>query len=324
MPANLTPRYLEAERRFKEARSTEEKIEALTEMLAVIPKHKGTDKLRGMLRRRMARLHDDAQKKGAGKKAYDPYLIRKEGAGQIALFGLPNSGKSSLMCGLTRASSPIEDYPFSTRKPIPGMMTYEDISIQLVDMPPLMDEASESWRPRVLRRADSIAFILDAAEDAATQMEILAEGLWEIGLSWKSREDAAEGARPVLGFICLNKSDLLDNADNALECLSGWQVPLVATSSVTGDGLDAFRKAAFLSLGIIRIYTKAPHKKVRFTDPLILPAGATLEEAARALHKDFASGLRYARIWGDDFFDGQMAGKDQLLHDKNVLELHIR
>src|SRR3972149_10431766 len=97
MPANLTPQYLEAEQKFKDAKTTPEKIAALEEMLSVIPKHKGTEKMRAELRRRLSKLKAEKEKKGATKHAAPVYLVEREGAGQVGLAGPPNSGKSSLI-----------------------------------------------------------------------------------------------------------------------------------------------------------------------------------------------------------------------------------
>ncbi|MFW6007258.1 MAG: GTP-binding protein HSR1, partial [Halanaerobiales bacterium] len=83
MPANLTPEYYEAEKAFKNASTIEEKIAALNEMLAVIPKHKGTDKLRADLRKKLSNLKKEKEKDKGGQKQDDPYLVEKQGAGQV-------------------------------------------------------------------------------------------------------------------------------------------------------------------------------------------------------------------------------------------------
>jgi ribosome-interacting GTPase 1 len=336
MPANLPPQYLDAEKKFREARTQEEKIEVLEEMIAILPKHKGTDKIRAQLRRRMARLQDDFQRQKGTRKGHDPYSVKKEGAGQVALFGLPNSGKSSLVSSLTKARCQVAEYPYTTRTPSPGMMVYESIQIQLIDLPPLMDEASRPWLPRVLGKADSLALVLDAGEDPVTQMEILMDGLGEMGLGLDQGggeegggqgEDAGDEGKPlkmVKGFICLNKADLAEGEEGSLlEELSSWTVPKAVVTTATGSGLDSFRRAAFESLNIIRVFTKAPRKKAEMTDPVILPVGATVELAGRSLHKDFARELKFARVWGEGVFEGQMVKRDHVLHDLDIVEFHL-
>jgi len=121
MPANLTPQYLEAESKFKQAKTTPEKIKALEAMMAIIPKHKGTEKLRAQLKSRMAKLKEELQRRPTIGKSEQAYNLKSEGAAQVALLGLPNSGKSTLFSLITNALSEVADYPFTTQKPIPGI-----------------------------------------------------------------------------------------------------------------------------------------------------------------------------------------------------------
>src|SRR4030065_557548 len=161
MPANLTPQYLEAEVKFKEAKSVPEKIKALEVMMAIIPKHKGTEKLRAQLKTRMAKLREEIKKRPAVGKAEQAYNIRREGAAQVVLLGLPNSGKSSLLSQITHASSEVADYPFTTQKPVPGMMKFENLQIQLVDTPPIQSDHLEPGSPHVIRNADGLLLLAD-------------------------------------------------------------------------------------------------------------------------------------------------------------------
>ncbi|HIC84931.1 MAG TPA: GTP-binding protein, partial [Desulfobacterales bacterium] len=145
MPANLPPQYFEAEKRYREAKTPQEKIEALEEMLTIMPKHKGTDKLRADLRRKISKFKTQAQqKKGAGKRE-TAYSIEREGAAQILLVGPPNTGKSSLVRALTNATPDVADFPHSTWKPTPGMVSFENIQFQLVDTPPITREYVDPW-----------------------------------------------------------------------------------------------------------------------------------------------------------------------------------
>ena len=136
MPANLTPEYLAAEEEFKSAQSHEEKIAALERMLSTVPKHKGTEKLQADIKRRLSRERKEGHKKG-GARTVPFWLVKKEGAGQVALIGPPNAGKSSLLAALTNARPEVADYPFTTHAPTPGMMAYENIQVQLIDLPPV-------------------------------------------------------------------------------------------------------------------------------------------------------------------------------------------
>src|SRR5947207_5576480 len=113
MPANLTPQYIEAEKRFKHAGSVEEKIAALEEMMAIIPKHKGTEKLQADLRKKMSALRKESEQAGKGAGRRDSFVVEREGARQLALVGSPNSGKSQLVRSLTHAMPEVAVYPYT-------------------------------------------------------------------------------------------------------------------------------------------------------------------------------------------------------------------
>ena len=162
MPANLPPDYLRVEQRYREAATPEAKVEALQEMLAVIPKHKGTDHLRADLRKRLSAHRKEAQQtKKKGTRAAQLDHIEREGAGQVALVGVPNAGKSSIVAACTSAAVEVADYPFTTLRPAVGMMAFEDIQIQLVDLPPIHPDYTESWAFNIVRNADLTLLTID-------------------------------------------------------------------------------------------------------------------------------------------------------------------
>jgi hypothetical protein len=98
----------------------------------------------------------------------------------------------------------------------------------------------------------------------------------------------------------------------------------LAVSAETGQNLDAFRRAVFDLLGIIRVYTKPPGKKAELNSPYVLERGKTVQDAARLVHKDFAEHLRYARLFrGSGARDGLMAERTHVLEDGDLLELHL-
>src|SRR5512136_2319729 len=177
MPANLTPQYLDAERKFKQAKTTPEKIKALEVMMAIIPKHKGTEKLRAQLRSRMAKLKMELQKRPTIGRTERAYNLKREGAAQVVLLGFPNTGKSTLLSRMTHAFSEVGDYPFTTQKPIPGMMKFENLQIQLVDTPPIQLDHIEPGFPNLIRNADALLLLVDLSEDPIFQMELLLEEL---------------------------------------------------------------------------------------------------------------------------------------------------
>ena len=165
MPANLPPDYYAAERRYRESDSPQEKIAILREMLSIMPKHKGTEHLQGDLKRKIAKLQAQAKKKQATSKTPGLDHIPREGVGQAVLVGPPNSGKSSILSTLTHAESLVADYPFSTYKPVVGMMAFEDVQVQLVDMPPVSPSHTESWVFNVVRLADLVLLTIDLSDN---------------------------------------------------------------------------------------------------------------------------------------------------------------
>jgi len=330
MPANLPPQYFEAEKKLRTAKSTADKILALEEMLAIMPKHKGTDHLRADLRRRIAKLIEASDKKAATQRA--SMLIEKEGAAQLTVIGLPNAGKSQLVSSITNASPAIAEYPFTTRSATPGMMEFENIQIQLIDTPPLTGESTEWWLVNTIRRADGLLIVVDLSDAPLAQMEAIAAQLerMRIGLfESKAEEEQEEEQNVVLSqkkaLIIGNKIDV-DNASpnyQALQEKYGEQLPFIAISAKEGNGLEELKLKIYQMLDIIRVYTKAPGKKPDFAEPIILKRGSKLDDAAAEVHKDFAAKLKYARIWGSGKHDGLMAKRDHTLEDGDIIELHL-
>ena len=326
MPANLPPQYFEAEKRFRLAKSPEEKITTLEEMLAIMPKHKGTDHLRAELRTRIAKLTQLAAKKSGTRRA--SMAIEKEGAAQVAVIGPPNAGKSQLVASITNASPAIAEYPFTTHSATPGMMEFENIQIQLIDTPPLAPQSIEWWLRHMLVRADALLVMVDLNNAPLAQMEDITVQLGEmrIGLGKIKTEDEANIILyQKKGLIIGNKLDLNHASQNYVVLKNKYkdQLPVIAISAKEGTGLEELKYAIYQMLNIIRVYTKAPGEKPDFTEPIVLERGSTLENAAAAVHKDFARKLKYARIWGSGKHDGVMAKRDHMLQDGDVIELHL-
>jgi len=325
MPANLPPQYFDAEKNFREAKDPLEKIAALEEMLAIMPKHKGTDHLRADLRTKIAKLTQSLDKKTATARA--SMMIEKTGAGQVAVIGPPNTGKSQIVVSLTKAAPAVAAYPFTTQSATPGMMTFENIQVQLIDTPPLGEQPPEWWLMNIIRRADGLLLVVDLTQDPVAQTEALVARLNEKRIVLgEPKPDVTNEDAPVnykKALIIGNKADLDNDGVNyrALENRHGQQVPVIAVSA-TGQGLDELRQKIFQILDIIRVYTKAPGSKADMTDPIILENGGTLEDAATSVHKDFGKKMKYARIWGSGKFDGVMAKRDHVLQDGDIIELH--
>jgi hypothetical protein len=328
MPANLPPQYFDAEKAFREAKDPLEKIAALEEMLAIMPKHKGTDHLRAELRGRIAKLTQQATRKSGARRA--SLVIEKEGAAQLAVIGLPNAGKSRLIAAITNASPPVAEYPFTTHKALPGMMEFENIKIQLIDTPPLAPQAIEFWMPPLLRRADALLVVIDLSADPIAQMAAVTGQLKKMRVLIGDSDGSAEANTEFTvwhkkALIIGNKIDGAKAAGNyeALKSKYEGRLPFIAISAAEGTGLEELKSRIYEVLDIIRVYTKAPGKKPDPTDPIILKRGSTLADAAAAVHKDFRAKMKYARIWGSGKHDGVMARRDHVLQDGDIIELHL-
>lgn len=328
MPANLPPEYFEAERRFKQASTPAEKIIALEELIATVPKHKGTDRLRGDLRRKLSRLRKEAVKKAKKGGKGDLYVVQREGAAQIALVGFPNSGKSSLLASLTNATPVIAEYPVSTVTSLPGMMPFEDIQLQLVDLPPMGNESTDGWVSGILRTADALLLVLDITDDPEIQAELLIEqlGRWRIYI-FKSQISDTGSSIGVFkrALLVANKNDHLSTEDNffRLKERYGHLCPCISVSALKKENLEELKRAIFEISGIIRVYSKPPGKEPDFTMPFTIPSGSTVLELAGFIHKDFVPNLKYARIWGSARFGGQRVEKNYVLKDRDIVEFRI-
>ncbi len=332
MPANLPPEYFEAEKRFKQASTTAEKIASLEALISTVPKHKGTDKLRADLRRRLSQLRKEATTKKRGSRT-NLYIVNKEGAAQIALVGLPNSGKSSLLACLTNATPVIADYPISTIMPLPGMMPYEDIQIQIIDLPPIGNEATDGWVSGLLRNADALILILDLSEDPDVQAELLIDQLerWNIFLIVNSASIEQNSKSKVKigvfkrALIVANKRDL-EGSEEAFEKVRkkyGDIFKCISISTKKKENLEELKHAIFKLSGIIRVYSKPPGKDPDFSMPFTIPEGSTILDLAEIIHKDFLFNLKFARVWGSAKFEGQRVAKNYVLKDKDIVEINV-
>jgi ribosome-interacting GTPase 1 len=331
MPANLPPQYYELERDFKSERDPREKLRLAKELLAMMPKHKGTDKLQAEMKAKISKLTKQIEgtQKSHGAKTVETFdHIPREGAAQVILIGPPNTGKSSLVDALTSARVVIGDYPFSTREPVAGMMKYETIQIQLIDTPPISHEYCESFVFPLIRQADLAVIVADASDpNLIKAVEIMFVILDEKRIRIAPRIDThLEDPRMTYkrGIIAAHKC-LEERGPAGLEELEAnlSEYKIFPTSILDDQSMERFRKGIFDSLGIIRVYTKPVGREADFNDPIILPVGGTVEDAALSLHKDFAQKLQFARIWGTGKFEGQRVKNNYELSDGDIIEFHI-
>ena len=329
MPANLPPQYFSIEKKLREARTPGEKISVIEELLTIIPKHKGTERLRGDYKRRLAKLREEQQQgRSKGKSGGGFTRVEREGAGQVALVGLANSGKSALLKALTKAAPEIAPYPFTTRFPLPGMMKFEDIQIQLIDLPPVSAEYKEPWFPEILRNVDLWLLVLDLGQDPLAQMDEVRGMLAGLKLGWGGRsapDPLPSGWKVQPIVIAANKLDLPDGLDTfqLFQEMLTESFPLFSLSAEAEMNLDDLRGGLFAALELVRVYTKIPGREPDLKTPFLFKQESTLLDLARAVHRDFVQKLTFARIWGKNTYPGQKVSRDYVLVDKDVIELHV-
>lgn len=336
MPANLSPEYKAAEAAFRKARDPHERLECLRDMLRTIPKHKGTDHLQADIRHRIKELTEELEgpKKGGAARRGPALVLRPEGAAQIALIGPPNTGKSALHARLTGSHAQVAPYPFTTRFPEPGMLAFEDVHFELVDLPAISPEHPVPWLAATLQTADGCLLVADLGDPSCVdQMFALHAALREKRITltdrWSGTSAQDEEEDPfslrLPALMLANKADLIDDAKEqvaAFRELTELRYPALVISVQTGLGLGEIGPWLFQNLGVVRVYTKAPGKPAEKERPFTLRRGGTVEDVARLVHKDIAQSLKYARLWSRVGAPGMHVGRDHRLADGDVVELH--
>lgn len=326
MPANLPPAYFAAEKEYKNSKTTPEKIAALEEMLAAMPHHKGTDKLRAGLTRKIAQLKEQEERQTKSKRG-SVFNVDKQGAAQVILLGFPNVGKSTLVSLLTHAHPDIADYPYTTAVPVIGMMEYEDIQIQMVDLPPLGDDIRKLPFYNLIRNSDLLLLVIDGSGDPGVELGLLLDELEDgkVFSMLKRNEELPIGGVLKKMLLILNKCDgeWEGAVPEGLESYTEGGMRHVTVSAAERKGIEGMRQALFEAAEIIRVYTKTPHHKPDIADPFVLPVGSTVMDLAREIHHDFSDNLQFTRVWGSSRFEGQSVQRDFVLQDGDIVELHI-
>ncbi len=311
MPANLPPQYFEKEKELKAAKTAGEKIAIMEELLSLIPKHKGTEKLQALYKTKISKLRSQSQKKAALSRHGPTFHVDKAGAGQVILTGLPNSGKSSLIKALTNANPDIGNYPFTTHAPSPAMMMFENIQIQLIDTPPITPEYFEPWHAELIKSADAVLLLMDlGSQDPVTDLNEITEKLKEKTIELVPEDQDIIPEKQFFlkrTLVIANKTDL-PGSEASISVLRSTIDPaynLVAISVLEETGLEELKKRIFAILKVVRVYSKMPGKKVEKKDPYVFQVGDTLMDMAKTVHKDFSQKLKFARIWGQGKYQGQ-------------------
>jgi len=330
MPANLTAQYLKAEEAYRRATSPEEELECLQVMLAEIPKHKGTDKLQADLKAKIAKVKRELQAERKSGKKTRGIRIPRQGAGTAVIIGGPNAGKSQLLRALTHATPEVAPYPFTTHTPIPGMMPYQDVFVQLVDTPPITGDFMEPYTQGLIRGSELALLMLDLGDDSGIeQCQEVVDRLQNTKTRLGARSYLDEndiGLSYTQTFLVPNKIDLPD-APERLELfheLCRWEFPEYVISAQEGIGLEPLREAIYRAMDVVRVYSKLPTAKEADRErPFTLRRGSTVLDMAAQVHKDFVENLKFARVWGEAVHDGTVVKGDYVLHDGDVVELHV-
>jgi ribosome-interacting GTPase 1 len=338
MPANLSPEYKTAEAAYKRARDPRERLDLLRTMLRVVPKHKGTDHLQADIKSRIKELTDElAGPRKGGARSGPPTTFRPEGAGQIALLGPANSGKSTLHDRLTGSHAQVGEYPFTTQHAQPGMMAHDDVAFQLIDLPPISEEHPIPWIGNALQPADGCLLVVDLCEPGSMERAIavrdmLAERKIVLSARWPTDEGESsddESGDPFTirlpTLLVVNKIDAVADPEQEIEVfedLTDLHYPTLSVSAQTGAGLDQLGDWLFDRLGVVRVYTKTPGKPADMERPYTIRRNGTVQEVADLIHHELAESLRFARVWREGVYDGQHVGPEHGLADGDVLEIH--
>ncbi len=323
MPANLPPQYHEVEEEYRQAKTPSEKIELLKKMLAIMPKHKGTEKIKADLRTKISKLNKSSQKKSPKKEVDTLSHIDKEGAGQIILIGKPNVGKSQIISAITNAISPSTPYPFATRKPFVGMMGFEDIKIQIIDTPSITKSFMENYLPPLIREADVVAIVVDLSqEDILEQIEEITGILHSEGFGFKTEQDEIITYKKCILIGNKNDTPKAEIRFNVLNELYTDKFISILSISAIQQNWGNLKQEIFNALEVIRVYTKHPGKPLEKGEPFIMRKGANVYEVATSVHKDFEN-LTFARLWDGGNYCGQRVDRNHILKDKDILELHM-
>ena len=331
MTANLTQQYRKAEQSFREASTPQEELEWLQVMLVELPKHKGTDKMQADLKQKISRIKKEiAAQSGKPASKGTSTKIPRQGAGRAIIIGGPNAGKSQLLASLTKAKPTVAEYPFSTTTPLPGMMPWNDVYVQLIDTPPVTADVFDPVILGLVRGADLVLLLLDLGSDDGGEqlMDVINQfGNTKTRLGRSTEFDAEDiGVTYTQTFLIDNKVDLED-ADDRKQFFAEFvetDFERFEVSALHKTGLDDLADRIFEALNVIRVYTKLPTKKEPDMDsPFTLKAGQTLVELAELVHRDFAKNLKGAKIWGSQVHDGTQVKPDYELNDLDIVELHV-
>ncbi len=290
---NAGPEFYAAQQRYSDAKTPEERLEALREMYRLAPKHKASENLLKDITTKIGKINKEIGKiKREKSRKKEKAEFKKEGV-QTTIVGVENAGKTALFNILAGQHNLSSQTPFETKKFTPGTMKFENIKIQLIDTPSLT-EANFGQISSHCKNSELIIFLIEENAEKKIQDEFL---------SWldrnKIKKIVLKPKKDLTGLQEENNYNIIDDKD-----------------------VEKIRKKIFEGLQIIRIYTKPPHGKPDYSEPIILNKGDTVKEAAAKIHKEFVN-FRSVKAWGSTKFPGQQINSDYELKDGDLIEVKV-
>jgi ribosome-interacting GTPase 1 len=208
------------------------------------------------------------------------------------------------------------------------MAPFENVQFQLVDTPPITGEYVDPAMADMIRHADIIVILLDVSADLLGQYEETLATLEDFRIFPEGTQPPDEMKKTVFFkkmLVVANKTDTEKQEEDfdTFVDLVGPIMPALGISVHRGRNLDRFLRILYDLAGVIRVNSKNPGKEPDLEEPFVVPKDTTLEELAAKIHKDIAKKMKYARIWGTSVHDGQMVQRDYVLHDGDIVEIHI-
>lgn len=253
MPANLTAEAKAKWNKAQQARTAKEKIPALQEFLSAIPKHKGNERLRAQTKRKIALLRAEVQTKhrrGAGRAA--ERTIEKAGAAQIAVLGLTKVGRSSLLAAVTAAKPVVASYPYATKETVPGMMQFEDLQFQLIELPALVPEEDgrfvfQEGSADLVRNCDGLILMVDLGADPVEQLDLILAELARSQVSTTKLESNISILKTKTGGIQLSTAGHLIGCtrDQVVSLLNGYGISNAVVRTLGDITLDDVEDVIF-------------------------------------------------------------------------------
>jgi hypothetical protein len=255
MPTNLPPDAKKKWAEVEETRNPRERIQRMEEFLSLVPKHKGTLKLRGQVKKQMAALRKEIEEKKRKKpgKSGPKLFIEKEGAAQIVLVGLTKAGRSSLLAAVTNAKAEVSSNLYTTREPIPGVMDFKDIQFQIIESPALMEGSADgrAWGLQTLalaRNADGLILMVDLSWNPVEQLSLILSELERAKILVSKPKARVDIDRKYMGagLRIILVGTLLDCAMKEVEALLKSYHIVDAIVKISGEAtLDEVEEAVF-------------------------------------------------------------------------------